>query len=473
LETGVAPKALAARTARSLFVGLTASNGRGEAIMTSLRQPFGVALPVFVFVIGIVMPPEASLNLGGLRLSGYRIVLIATFLPCLFLLLTGARGRLIWADGLVLLHAIWALLALVRQAGLGQGIESGGIYVLESAGTYMLGRLYIQSYEDFRNLARFLVGVTVVLLVFTLPESLIGKHFIRDFFRSVLGGPGAHYIEPRLGLTRAFGPFDHPILYGVFSAACLSVAFYVLAECKLWPLRRSFPVLAIVLATFLSLSGGPFVALGMQIAVIAWERVSQGVRFRWLGLLGVFAIIWCIISLLSNRNPILVFISYLTFSAQSAYNRVLIWEYGTAEIARHPLFGIGLGDWVRAPWMSDSMDNFWLLTAVRYGLPAFAFLAAAICVLIITVACRKGCPADVLRARRAWGFTLFGLALAGCTVHLWNALFVLFFLILGSGVWIAGFSKAYAPRATMSQQIATANHALAQTSTRARPETLF
>jgi len=473
LETGVATTPLAARKARALYFALITPIGYGEAIMTALRQPFGVALPVFVFIIGMVMPPEASLNLGGLRLSGYRVVLIATFLPCLFLLLTGARGRLIWPDILVLLHAMWALLALVRQAGPGQGIESGGIYILESAGAYLLGRLYIRSYEDFRNLAHFLVGVTVVLLVFTLPESLIGKHFIRDFFRSVLGGPGAHYIEPRLGLTRAFGPFDHPILYGVFSAACLSVAFYVLAQCKLWPLRRSFPVLAIVLATFISLSGGPFVALGMQVTVIAWERVSQGVRFRWLGLATVFTVIWCIVSLLSNRNPILVFISYLTFSAQSAYNRVLIWEYGTAEIARHPLFGIGLGDWVRAPWMSDSMDNFWLLTAVRYGLPAFAFLAAAICVLIITVACRKGCPADVLRARRAWGFTLFGLALAGCTVHLWNALFVLFFLILGSGTWIAGFSKSYAPRTAMSKRVAATYQRHTKPSIGARPETLF
>ncbi|WP_455373550.1 O-antigen ligase family protein [Limibacillus halophilus] len=404
--------------------------------MSGLQRPFGVAWPLVLFLAGLVMPPEASLNLGGLRLSGYRVVLILTLLPCLLMLFTGRKGRLNIADGLIILHCIWAVLALIRQAGLGQGIESGGIYAVECLGAYLLGRLYIRSYEDFYRFSRLLVGLILALLLFTLPEALTGKHLLRDLFRAVLGGPGAHYIDPRMGLTRAFGPFDHPILYGVFSAVGFSLAFYVLAEAKLLPVKRLMPAAGVALATFLSLSGGPFVALAMQIGIIGWERATQGIRFRWLGLLGIFACVYIAISLLSNRNPILVFISYLTFSTRSAYNRVLIWDYGTAEIGRHPLFGIGLADWIRAPWMSDSMDNFWLVTAVRYGLPAFALLAATLCILVIRVAGRKGCAPEILRARRAWGFTLFGLALAGCTVHLWNALFVLFFLILGSGAWI-------------------------------------
>jgi hypothetical protein len=441
--------------------------------MSGWQRPFGVAWPLLIFTLGIALPPEASLNLGGLRLSGYRVVLIATLLPCLLLLFTGLRGRLNLADGLIILHCGWVLLALIRQAGLGQGIESGGIYVVECLGAYLLGRLYIRSYEDFYRLANLLVGLTLLLLAFTIPEALTGKHLLRDIFRSLLGGPGAHYIDSRMGLTRAFGPFDHPILYGVFSAAGFSLAFYVLAQAKLYPLKRLLPTAGVALATFLSLSGGPFVALGMQIAIIGWEKITQGIRFRWLGLFGIFACIYIAISLLSNRNPLLVFISYLTFSTRSAYNRVLIWEYGTAEVARHPVFGIGLADWLRAPWMSESMDNFWLVTAVRYGLPAFALLVTALCVLVIRVASRKDCTLEVLLARRAWGFTLFGLALAGCTVHLWNALFVLFFLILGSGAWILEFSRQSAtslvPRALPDQPVQLP----LQADLRPRPSTLF
>ena len=42
-------------------------------------------------------------------------------------------------------------------------------------------------------------------------------------------------------------------------------------------------------------------------------------------------------------------IQNLMFNPQTADGRLVILEYGSAEIARHPVFGIGLNDWVR-PW---------------------------------------------------------------------------------------------------------------------------
>jgi O-antigen ligase len=145
---------------------------------------------------------------------------------------------------------------------------------------------------------------------------------------------------------------------------------------------------------------------------------------------------WIAVTLASNRGPAKVLISYLSFSAQSSYNRILIWEYGTAEIWRHPLFGLGLGDWIRAPWMSDSMDNFWLITGVRYGLPALIFLVSALCVLAIRQrSATRGRP-DLRPYRMAWLTTIVGLATCGTTVHFWNALFTYFFFLIGMGVWL-------------------------------------
>lgn len=151
---------------------------------------------------------------------------------------------------------------------------------------------------------------------------------------------------------------------------------------------------------------------------------------------GMFAAIYLWIDLMSNRSPFHVFVTYLTFSTQSAYNRINIWNYGTAEVARHPWFGIGLGDWIRAPWMSDSMDNFWLLIAVRYGLPSLGFLLALMLGMIWVIAQRKNLPQEWWNARHAWAFTLFGITVAAGTVHLWNALFVLFLFLIGSGMWL-------------------------------------
>jgi hypothetical protein len=189
-------------------------------------------------------------------------------------------------------------------------------------------------------------------------------------------------------------------------------------------------------STFVSLSAGPFVALACQGLVLGWDRLTKGIQMRWSFLVGGLSLIWISVSLASNRGFVKVFISYFTFSPQSAYNRTLIWDYGSAEVARHPLFGIGLGDWIRAPWMSDSMDNFWLLTAVRYGLPALIFLVAAIIYIGVMQARHVGRDAALNRYRMGWLAIIIGLAVSGITVHFWNALFAYFFFLIGTGVWM-------------------------------------
>ncbi len=400
------------------------------------RSIFGVPVPVAIFFVAMMLPTAVSLSLGGLRLSAYRVVLIVLILPMLVQLLSGRKGRVHVFDLLVFAHCGWVGLALVNWGGLAQGIESGGIYVVEFAGAYLLGRLYIRSYGDFAAVARAYVALVLATLVFTVPEALTGLHILHDGISGAVGGPMAPYIEPRMGLERTFGPFDHPILYGVFSASAFSLAYFVVAGRRLMNLRGMAQVVGVTLATFMSASGGPYLVLMMQGFVGAWERVLGKVQGRWASLFTLFGLAYLAIDLFSTKTPFHVFVNNFTFSKQSAYNRILIFEYGTAEVARYPAFGIGLGDWERPVWMSDSMDNFWLVTAVRYGIPALLLLLGLLFGLVWKVAQRKGLPAAWRRARHAWAFTLFGISVAAATVHLWNALFVLFLFIIGAGAWL-------------------------------------
>jgi hypothetical protein len=385
------------------------------------------------FYLALIVPLEFSVTLGGLRLSPYRVVLLIVFVPLLLRLVR--ENRLITADYLISAHALWALLALCMYSGLAGGIESGGIYIVESLGAYLVGRMAVTSPETSRAMLKFMLLVLGFMAVFALPESLTGNHLLREAARAVMGGASLPVIEPRLGLHRAFGSFDHPILYGVFAASTFAAAYYVIGQEKLK--MRSLTVLALVAgSTFVSLSAGPFVALACQGLVLGWDRLTKGIQMRWSFLVGGLSLIWIAVSLASNRGFVKVFISYFTFSPQSAYNRTLIWDYGSAEVARHPLFGIGLGDWIRAPWMSDSMDNFWLLTAVRYGLPALIFLVAAIIYIGVMQARHVGRDAALNRYRMGWLAIIIGLAVSGITVHFWNALFAYFFFLIGTGVWM-------------------------------------
>ena len=397
------------------------------------------------FYIALIMPLEFSVSLGGLRLSPYRVLLLVVTVPLLLRLLQNHRQPPHAVDFLIMAHAAWVVLALTVYGGIGTGLESGGIYAVESLGAYLLGRITVTSAAEHRALLRFMVVVLAVMFLLTLPESLTGTHFIREAARAIAGGPGLPYIEPRLGLDRAFGSFDHPILYGVFAASTFAATYYVLNSEKLGP--RAVILLGIVACSaFLSLSAGPFVGLACQAVVIGWDRITKGVNLRWTAIVVLFSLMWFAVSLGSNRSPVKVFISYLTFSPQSAYNRILIWDYGTAEVARHPLFGIGFGDWIRPVWMSDSMDNFWLVTAVRYGLPALIFLVAAIITLAMRQARANANEAQINRHRMAWLAIIVGLAVSGVTVHLWNAVFAYFFFLIGTGAWMAYPERSASPR---------------------------
>ena len=391
------------------------------------------ALPITILLIAFALPPETSVSIGSLRLSPYRLTIMFFLVPAIGLLFQNRKTPLCLPDGLLFLHSAWAAAALIFSMGFSEGIETAGIYFIETFGAYAMARAYVQTVADFTNVIRLIFTIAATLLVFAALEAFSGAHLLRDPFQAVFGGSGPHAVEPRLGMTRAFASFEHPILYGVFVASAFAGTYYVLCDAQLnaGSLKK---LGAVVLATFFSLSGGPFTALGFQMGLIAWDRMTRGISGRWNILTGFFIGTWLVISLLSNRSPILIFISYLTFSADSAYNRIHVWNYGTAEVARHPFIGLGLGEWIRAPWMSSSMDNFWLLTTMRYGVPALVFLLLTIVVLSNKLK-KAGRQSPLCRnPAKAWLVTILSFTIAGLTVHFWNALMVQFFFLIGCGL---------------------------------------
>ena len=103
--------------------------------------------------------------------------------------------------------------------------------------------------------------------------------------------------------------------------------------------------------------------------------------------------------------------SYATFSAHTAYWRSIIFDWGMVNVWANPIFGLGLNDWVRPRYMvSGSMDNFWLVVAVRYGIPGFALLAAGYLIALWKIG-RRDFDGDQLlwQFRRAWMFSFIGL----------------------------------------------------------------
>ena len=162
----------------------------------------------------------------------------------------------------------------------------------------------------------------------------------------------------------------------------------------------------------------------------------RAIKIRWKILIGLLVLIVLSIEIVANRSVPAIVASYLAFDQQSYWFRMLIWHYGSASALNHPLFGIGLNEWERPVWMPPSIDNLWLVLAVRNGLPAPFLLLLALLSIFLAVGFKKGLDDKITAYRTAFLISMTALFMVGWTVHFWDAAYVLFLFLMGSGVWI-------------------------------------
>jgi hypothetical protein len=407
------------------------------------------SIMVSMFILSTLIP--VHFWLGTAVIHSYRVVLLLAFVPSVLLWLQGSAGKIRFPDLLFVCFVIWATIALARAHGAAEAVQPAGVLLIETFGAYLLARVYVRNETDFLRMVKLLLWIVVVLVPIALIESMTSQQLVLDLLRPLAPVHADTLAQPRWGLERAQTVFPHPIHFGVFCASVLGLACYSL-EAGRNLLRRSFRVTMISVGVFLSLSTGALTAFVAQLALIGWDKATFRVNRRWAILGGLALTAYVAVDLLSNRTPFHVFVTYLTFNMDSAYNRIHIWNYGTAEVLRHPFFGIGLNEWERAHWMSASMDNFWLLTTVQYGLPAFVFLAGAVLWMMFKVGHAK-LEDDQARACRAGLLvSLAGIIIAGTTVHFWHMLYPLFMFLLGSGAWLLDHDEKYVPAATRTRQ---------------------
>ncbi|MEM7685303.1 MAG: hypothetical protein AAF293_10785 [Pseudomonadota bacterium] len=125
----------------------------------SARRAGSMVVPVFL--ISLALP--LVIDVAGLRLSPYRVILICMFLPCLAALVSGRLGRASAADISVIFTASWCALSFVVVHGL-DGVEAAGMVLIETLTPYLLARQFIRTPRQFHAMVRVLVGTVLCLL---------------------------------------------------------------------------------------------------------------------------------------------------------------------------------------------------------------------------------------------------------------------------------------------------------------------
>ena len=410
----------------------TAPRRRERTIVRSDAQK--LPWPVTLFLILLIVP--WVINVGDSRLSPYRIFLVVSLLPCLVTWATGKAGRIRIADLVILSYCLWAVIALSEVHDVGVAIRSGGLLFVETAGAYFLARCYIRTADDFKNMVSVLFKIIVLLLPFALFEVITGRKPILEIASLVMPAVDPTMMDQRWGLYRAQGPFDHPILFGVFCGSIFAMTHLVLGEGQQM-LKRWLKTALIAFIAFLSLSSGPLSALAGQLMLLSWNWTLGRFSGRWKLLWGILATVWIGLSLTSKQSIPEFYITHAPiFDRFDAYYRLLEWNYGTATVMRHPLCGIGCNPYERPDWMAASIDMFWLTHAVCFGIPGGILMMLTLVASAATVGFKSLTDDRARLYRTAYLIAMTSFILSGWTVLFWNATYCLFIFLLASGLWI-------------------------------------
>lgn len=401
--------------------------------LAGLRHP--LAAPVLFYFMAILLP--VAFYVGPIQITGVRLVLLLLVIPLTVRLFIGEFGRIIVPDIAFFVYVLWIFVPLFIHNPT-RALESGGSSGLEFWGGYLLGRAYIRSREDFIAIIRLIAFVVICCVPFAVYETISGNTPILDFLNLMPGVTSLHRADTdiRLGFHRVQLIFEHPIHFGLFCAIMLPMCWIGMKG--IYRDTTRFVICAAVLVSgFSSLSSGGIVAMFIQLGLIGWAWLFRSTSRRWIYLAVLILIAYLIISVFSSRNPLAVFISYGTFSSHNAYVRIAIFEHGLNNVLSSPWFGIGLNNWVRPAWIGESVDNFWLLTSMRYGIPGVALLAIGYVYALVRIGLRN-LDQDVVmwQFRRAWLFSFSGLSFTLATVHIWHNIYSFVFFMFGTGMWL-------------------------------------
>lgn len=398
-----------------------------------------LALPVVLFLIALAVP--LTLQVGGLRLSVYRIILLIMVVPLLFMWLSGRAGRIRLAEIALILLSVWASISLAVVHDTGTALEGGGIFFAESVGSFLLARCFVRDERSFRAVVKVLFSMVLFLAPFALLETLTGINLLMTLFGAVGETYNAFRMEPRLGLERVQSTFEHPILFGVFCASLIGLTPKVLFYRKSL-ISKFFATIFVMFIAFFSLSSGPFAGIFFQMMLLSYDFVAKKLSIRWWIAVIVGSFVAIVLELISNRTLPEVLISYFALSQYTAYLRMLIWDFGTISIFSHPWFGIGFNEYARPSWMSFSIDMFWIVFAIRHGIIAWILTFFMFFSVVVPVIFKKNLTDRQNQYRFGFVFSMIGLFLCGWAVHLWNAIYVLLLFLLGSGVWLLDVRNA-------------------------------
>jgi hypothetical protein len=308
---------------------------------------------------------------------------------------------------------------------------------LDFAAAYLLARAHVRSELSFVNLTKIIGSIFLIVAPFAILESATGiapilqtldKLNLSNIYRTTA-------IDYRFSLVRARVFMVHPIHFGIFASVAFTLSLLELS--KKSSVTNIFKTTGAIVCIICSISSSALIGALMTIALIGWVTIMRHIKRKWLALVLLIICGYVTVDLMSNRTPIRVAMSYITFSSHTAFYRAAIFEYGIQNVWQNPIFGLGTRDWIRAEWLaSSSVDNFWLLTTMKYGIPALVLISTAIASTFLNLMkAPTNNHSGLVTPKLIYGITATSLVFMLSTVHVWHSSYSLIAFLFGIGLF--------------------------------------
>ncbi|WP_419810566.1 hypothetical protein [Bacterioplanoides sp.] len=379
---------------------------------------------VLLYLLLMTIPGEFYFNFFGIRMELYRLFLLVAFLFYVPVLFKFKRFGAI--EYFLLSYCVWSFFSFFVNHGV-SGFKSSIILYLEVFVGYFLGLSIGGSAKKFKRVLFCIAFFYILVAPLAIFETQSGYRITHVFFAEILGNPVESYLGDsyyRHGLHRASTVFSHPILYSVCAVVFIPI-FFVFNK----SLKAFFLSSGIFIAMIASVTSVGFLMVFLQFMLYILGLISKFYKKIFTHVVWFSSLLFLFLSVASNRGPVVLFVNTMSLNPGTAYFRYLQWQFSTDDVMANPFFGIGFYEWSRPHWMPISIDNFWLMTALQNGIPAFVFL-----ILFFIFSCRRhwfSWRSSGESFYFAFFASIFSIIFAAFTVDFFDRAQLVVFLLLG------------------------------------------
>ena len=400
--------------------------------------PIGSRMAILCILSCLLIPRGVELQLGTIMIDSSRVLLTLFCVMAAYQIYIGSVAlRPMIADVLMLVHVGAVALSAVYHQGMSEGLENAIGVSVDMGLAYFVARAVVRNLVCYRYYVRVVLIVAAISAIFGLVEMFTGYSIIRAVYHSVFPKVIAvHLKNQRLGLYRATATFRADILFGLYCMLAFALAACVSARSLGMSRGLHKGCLALcVLGVFASLSSGPWLALALCISCLVYSRIMRQVRNRWTLLALVIVAGFVLLSIASNRGPIKLIINYLSFSPETGYIRLAMFESVWALVPDYWPLGWGWGtDWPRQEWYTwQSIDCYYAVLFVSSGIFPVAAIVGFLAYTWRRLSEGTFTYGGMTDEARGWILGTVCLFMAGITVHIFGNLTFAVYFLLGAG----------------------------------------